>query len=758
VPRRLAAALIAVASAAAALAVTGEAATFGFSPGVHDIDHGIHCTGGVCTMQFWVPARRTYYREPAGTFLMHDTATGASVLAYCTDIADDLRYDATFNDGPQTSDVLTYILNNYYPVRPPVLQEDHEAAAVQISVWAVADGVPLDGPLAPRGVPTDVLARAKAIFGDATSHAEQPVPDALTVTFTGAAPVLPADDHRAFTVRVLHPDGSPAVGLQVSVTTDGGTLGGSAEAATLVTGADGTAGGNVYRSDPGVATVTARATAPVAAGRALIPSIQPSQRLVLASQFPFTSTASASTPFTGVPIPQIAKTVRDIESGASGAQIVSAPGHHLVYTVAVHNAGAVATQDSVVTDDLSGSHGSHLDLLADLRASGGLAATVSNRVAAWHIGPLAPGDSVSLTLTGVLSDALDDPQDALCNVAVLNAGDLLESNQACAVLSSTAAVVTSKLVDGVTSNSFAGDGLGAVLHYTIAVTNAGTRNLPDLEVKDPLGTGSLRLLTDVQPAGGIDGRWDAVTRVMSWHLDVPVGHRTNVGFDARVPANLPHGVSTCFTIIAAVEGSGVSASTNSTVTCVRPDVCPTYDPVVSVTGPSQLPAQPGDATYEVIARDVGATSLDDATVTVTLPAGARLSDSVPPAPVVSGSTAVFHLGTMAPGSERVLDLRVLIPKDVAEPFRVVAQLAAAGTADTPGCPGAQAASQADMTSSAPPPPPPGPGPWIPVPHAGAGPEVFRSLLVGGGLIVAGLTLITGIRRNPYRREAGHLGA
>ncbi len=89
------------------------------------------------------PYGDTLWTTFAGTF--NGTLNSQSKKFYCIDLRQWLVYNQDYWDEGVTSSEVTYILNNYYPLKtsyPGMLTDiNREAAAIQVAIWHFTDGV-----------------------------------------------------------------------------------------------------------------------------------------------------------------------------------------------------------------------------------------------------------------------------------------------------------------------------------------------------------------------------------------------------------------------------------------------------------------------------------------------------------------------------------------------------------------------------------------------------------------------------------------
>lgn len=196
----------------------------------------------------------------AGTFL--GNVGTATARFYCIDLTHELSYNSQYQDVSSTSSKITYILNNYYPYKQlpytGSLSESYEAAAVQLAIWNITDGLKISScsPKTSRDDAQNIISRALAIVQDAERNAGtiQPFKTLLinmsSQSFKAGSPVQ-------FFVETYNEVGAPIAGAQVKLTVNEGTL----STSTVTTNSAGVAGPITLNAGPNNATtITATST------------------------------------------------------------------------------------------------------------------------------------------------------------------------------------------------------------------------------------------------------------------------------------------------------------------------------------------------------------------------------------------------------------------------------------------------------------------------------------------------------------------
>ncbi len=195
-----------------------------------------------------------------------------------------------------------------------------------------------------------------------------------------------------------------------------------------------------------------------------------------------------------------------------------------------------------------------------------------------------------------------------------------------------------KAVLGITKTGPATANINATATYTITVTNSSeTITATSLTVKDTIPSGMSYVSSS--PVGTLSGNqvtWnlgslaplDSTTLSLTLQA-TQAGHWTN-----RATASSAEGIS--------VEATAVT------------DVGTTNQVSLTKTGPAQV-NQGANAVYTIVATNTGGTTLTNAVVNDTIPAGMSYVASSPAASVV-GNTATWNLGSLTAGASSTLTL------------------------------------------------------------------------------------------------------
>ena len=207
---------------------------------------------------------------------------------YCIDVFTSLDWKAAYTSDGNTSEEITYILNNYYPYKDlpysNSLGDKKEAAAVQLAIWYFSDQVD------PETISSDntIKNRVLQIINDAENNAGDFVSPS-TITITPAIQNLELNQTAQFQVKISDIDGNPIQNIGVTLSSTKGTLSSN----LVTTNSNGIAQFTLTSNSGGVSTVTASAEIEIPQGTRFVKynDENGSQQLVLAT--PVDAEASA---------------------------------------------------------------------------------------------------------------------------------------------------------------------------------------------------------------------------------------------------------------------------------------------------------------------------------------------------------------------------------------------------------------------------------------------------------------------------------
>jgi choice-of-anchor A domain-containing protein/uncharacterized repeat protein (TIGR01451 family) len=319
------------------------------------------------------------YNETASAGTFKATIDGKSTSLYCIDISHPLAMNEPYNDVMQTDDILSYILNNYYPYKTgyqgALSPVEKEACAVQLAIWSFTDNLDINKV---TNVDSNIKTRALAIAGDASLNAHSFNLNTFAINIppqsfeTGSA--------ITFTVQAFNEKGLAMPDVQITLSSSAGVLSGS----TAVTGVNGVT--PVITLTPSAnltsATITATGVVGIPSGTKFYHTANPNgkQKIILAKPTTASRTITKSVNWSA-PIALNVNKIAD-KTTINNGDIVS-------YTIKVTNTSQTAAQNVQVSDQLQ----SCLQLIStnqegDFNSSTGI----------WSVGSLSGGESKSIVI------------------------------------------------------------------------------------------------------------------------------------------------------------------------------------------------------------------------------------------------------------------------------------------------------------------------------------------------------------------------
>lgn len=243
------------------------------------------------------------------------------------------------------------------------------------------------------------------------------------------------------------------------------------------------------------------------------------------------------------------------------------PGDEITYSIVVENKSTQGATGVTVTDDLPSS------VLANVTASNGGVVDLVAETVTWNLANLGAGESVTLTITGTVTDTFDAGVDTFTNsVSVTDDGshgnDIDTSNNSHTdtnVLDAAPELSVSKSDQGVTANP------GDVVVYTIDYANNGTQAATGVVLTETLPDN-----TTYDAANSESGWTETAPGSGQFNLavgDLSAGESGSVTFAARVDASVPAGTNQINNRVDITDNAGNGADpdiTNNTSTDATP--------------------------------------------------------------------------------------------------------------------------------------------------------------------------------------------
>ena len=335
------------------------------------------------------------------------------------------------------------------------------------------------------------------------------------------------------------------------------------------------------------------------------------------------------------------------------------PGSVVSFTVTVTNAGSVAFTGAALTDSLSG-------VLDDATYNGDAATTAGSLSfvspnLAWT-GNLAAGASATITFSVTVNSPDTGNKVLASTITSATAGSNCASGSTDARCASTVTV----LVPGLTTTVTAGSGTttpGAVVTYTVTVTNSGQTPYTGASFTDPL-TGVLDDASYNSDAAATAGSVSYASPNLTWTGNLAVGASATVTFSVTVKNPDTGDKILVNTVTSATPGSNCAVSSTdarctATVSVLTPGLTIAQSAGSGTTTPGAV------VTYTVTVTNSGQTPYTGATFTDPLTGllddAAYNSDAAATAGSVSfASPNLTWTGNLAPGAAATITFSVTV--------------------------------------------------------------------------------------------------
>jgi len=231
----------------------------------------------------------------------------------------------------------------------------------------------------------------------------------------------------------------------------------------------------------------------------------------------------------------------------------------------------------------------------------------------------------------------------------------------------------SQLVAGLAvaeSGPRAASAVGQDLTFVITLTNAGPAPAYLPTITDTLPSG----VTFVSATGGVTPQGNTLTLPVA---TIPVGGTVRATVVVRATAT---GTYTNPVSVATVVTNPNPAAQNATASALV-NMAASADLAVTVTGPAATVTLGGDVTYTLVATNAGPSTVTDATLTDTLPAGVDFVSATGGVTPVNG-VLTFPIGPLAPGGPATV--KVTVRPRAAGTFTDAARIASATADPNPG--------------------------------------------------------------------------
>lgn len=342
-----------------------------------DIKSVATVTGLDKTVNLTLPAP---YSETVSAGTFKATIDNSSTSLYCIDISHPLAFNEAYKDVEQTNDVLSYILNNYYPYKSTYTGAlnpiEKEAAAVQLAIWSITDNLDITKV---TNVDAAIKTRAIAIASDAALNANSFNLNTFSI-------IIPPQSFNygaaiTFSVQAFNQIGLAMPNVQITLSSSAGIL----SSTTTTTGQNGvtpvltlTPTGNMTS-----AIITATGVVGIPSGTKYFHSADPNgkQKLILAKPTTATRTITRGVGWSE-PVNLSVNKVAD-KTTINNGDLVK-------YTIKITNSGGSTAQGVEVSDQLQ----SNLQFISSTAAG-----LFNSTTGIWTVGDLAAGESKTIEIT-----------------------------------------------------------------------------------------------------------------------------------------------------------------------------------------------------------------------------------------------------------------------------------------------------------------------------------------------------------------------
>jgi len=349
----------------------------------------------------------------------------------------------------------------------------------------------------------------------------------------------------------------------------------------------------------------------------------------------------------------LAITKSDNDGGSSSPSTVGSavPGTSITYTVVASNTGPSNASNVTVVDTLP-TQG--LTNLTSTNLPGGVTFNPANDT--WTVGTLAPGQSVTLTLSGSIPTGATGSTYA--NTATASATDASTvSATDTDTLNAQATLLISKSDNdgGSSSPSTVGSAVpGTSITYTVVASNTGPSNASNVTVVDTLPTQGLINITSPNPPAGVtfnpaNDTWTVGT--------LASGQSVNLTLSGTVPS-AAMGIYKNSVTASASDASSVTAADSD-------NLKPSDDLTLTKTDNDGGSVTAGEAvTYSIVAHDAGPSDAHNLIVVDTLPSQGLTnvtSPNLPPGAIFNAGSDTWSMLSLAAGQSLTLELQGIVP-------------------------------------------------------------------------------------------------
>ncbi|NYE35991.1 putative repeat protein (TIGR01451 family) [Nocardioides cavernae] len=315
------------------------------------------------------------------------------------------------------------------------------------------------------------------------------------------------------------------------------------------------------------------------------------------------------------------------------------PGQPVTYTLVVTNNGPSVARGVTVRDDVD-------DAVTGLMATGASCTVAAGNDVTCAVGDLAPGASVTITLTGGLPAGFTGPLDNTATVSTTtpDTNPANDSADADAVAEARADVSVSKVL---TPSSPVP---GRDVSWTLVVSNAGPSVARDVQVADEVDDS----ITDLEASAPCTV--DADNDVSCVLGDLAPGASRTITLTGGLPAGFTGALANTATVTSPTD----TTPGNNTST-VSGTAAPNANVGITKTVSPSNPVPGEDVTWTIVVGNTGPSVARDVVVRDDVDDAITGLTATAPCAVAAGNDVTCDLGDLAPGDQVVLTLEGAVP-------------------------------------------------------------------------------------------------
>ncbi|HIK27318.1 MAG TPA: DUF11 domain-containing protein, partial [Oscillatoriaceae cyanobacterium M7585_C2015_266] len=328
-------------------------------------------------------------------------------------------------------------------------------------------------------------------------------------------------------------------------------------------------------------------------------------------------------------------------------------GQNIQYTITLTNNGPSAATGISLTDQLP----LGLTFISATTSQG----TYNSGTGVWNVGNLANGATATLTITAKVNTA-----NPTTNTAQITAVDQTDPNPAnnsnsVTIPQASADLSVQKTVDNPNPN------FGQIINYTVTLTNLGTGDATDVEVKDKLPDGLIFL--EAIPS---QGTYDSTTGI--WSVG-NIANQVTATLTIKARVNTANAITNTAQVTASDQSDPNPNNNSSSLTIPQQGA----DLSVSKTADNFNPPPGTNVTYTITLTNSGPALATNIKIKEQLPPGLTFVSATAETGTYESSTGVWTVPSLAPGASTRLQITATV--NTGERFTNSAQITAVDQAD-----------------------------------------------------------------------------